>query len=305
MHPRAYRLVFPEPKPAKAPSVLRVRPVPPPPSGPGPSDQAALAFEPRELWVAAHVPRLPLAALQTTGGGAPRVVTDAEDRNQRIIAADPRAEAEGVRAGMTLGAALAVMPGDVVRDKYEDVEINPVKVVAEEPVSTFSIDVDTASYSNVRRMINQGYLPPKDAVRIEELINYFDYEYALPKSKNQPFETNVKIVPSPWAEGRQLMHVAIQGYDIERQARPPLNLTLLIDVSGSMSDQNRSGEQPWSRPAIPGSLPPPHRSGSHKKPAPSRDSSSSFPSIADRRRPWNSDRRISPASQPRFSGSAI
>lgn len=130
-------------------------------------------------------------------------------------------------------------PGDVVRDKYEDVEINPVKVVAEEPVSTFSIDVDTASYSNVRRMINQGYLPPKDAVRIEELINYFDYEYALPKSKNQPFETNVKIVPSPWAEGRQLMHVAIQGYDIKPEARPPLNLTLLIDVSGSMSDQNK------------------------------------------------------------------
>ena len=130
-------------------------------------------------------------------------------------------------------------PGDVVRDKYEDVEINPVKVVAEEPVSTFSIDVDTASYSNVRRMINQGYLPPKDAVRIEEMINYFDYEYALPKSKSQPFETTVKIVPSPWAEGRQLMHVAIQGYDIKPDARPPLNLTLLIDVSGSMSDQNK------------------------------------------------------------------
>jgi Ca-activated chloride channel family protein len=110
-------------------------------------------------------------------------------------------------------------PGDVLRDKYEDVEINPVKVVAEEPVSTFSIDVDTASYSNVRRMINQGYLPPKDAVRIEEMINYFDYEYALPKSKSQPFETTVKIVPSPWAEGRQLMHVAIQGYDIKPDAR--------------------------------------------------------------------------------------
>jgi protein ImuB len=111
MHPRAYRLVFPEPKPAKAPSVLRVRPVPPPPSGPGPSNQAALAFEPRELWVAAHVPRLPLAALQTTAGAAPLVVIDGEDRNQRIVALDPRAEVAGVRAGMTLGAALAVEPG--------------------------------------------------------------------------------------------------------------------------------------------------------------------------------------------------
>ena len=131
------------------------------------------------------------------------------------------------------------MPGEVNRDNYQDVKINAVKVVAEEPVSTFSIDVDTASYANVRRMLNQGYLPPKDAVRIEELINYFDYEYALPKSKDKPFETTVKVVPSPWAEGRQLMHVAIQGYDIKREQRPPLNLTLLIDVSGSMSDQNK------------------------------------------------------------------
>jgi protein ImuB len=87
-----------------------VRPVPPPPSGPGPSDQAALAFEPRELWVAAHVPRLPLAALQTSAGAAPLVVTDAEDRNQRILCADPRAEAAGVHEGMTLAAALAIMP---------------------------------------------------------------------------------------------------------------------------------------------------------------------------------------------------
>src|SRR5690349_6631093 len=116
MHPRSYRLVFPEPKAPRAPSVLRVRPAPPPPSGPGPSDQAALAFEPRELWVAAHVPRLPLAALQAAAGGAstvspPIVVIDGEDRNQRIIAADPRAEAAGVCEGMTLGAALAFMPG--------------------------------------------------------------------------------------------------------------------------------------------------------------------------------------------------
>ncbi len=131
------------------------------------------------------------------------------------------------------------MPGDVDRENYENVKINGVKVVAQEPVSTFSIDVDTASYSNVRRMLNQGYLPPKDAVRIEEMINYFDYGYDLPKSKEATFETTVKIVPSPWAEGKQLMHVAVQGYDIKADSRPPLNLTLLIDVSGSMSAQNK------------------------------------------------------------------
>ena len=131
------------------------------------------------------------------------------------------------------------MPGDVDRENYENLKINGVKVVAEEPVSTFSIDVDTASYSNVRRMLNAGYLPPKDAVRIEEMINYFDYGYDLPKSKATPFETTVKVVPDPWAEGKQLMHVAVQGYDIKADSRPPLNLTLLIDVSGSMSAQNK------------------------------------------------------------------
>jgi Ca-activated chloride channel family protein len=78
------------------------------------------------------------------------------------------------------------LPGTINRENYEDVKINAVKLVAEEPVSTFSIDVDTASYANVRRMLNAGHLPPKDAVRIEELINYFDYDYALPKSKTTP-----------------------------------------------------------------------------------------------------------------------
>ena len=92
-----------------APSVLRVRPAPPPPTGPG--AQAALALAPRELWVAAHVPGLPLAALRAAERGAPLVVVDAEDRNQRVVAADARAVAAGVRIGMTLGAALAAAPG--------------------------------------------------------------------------------------------------------------------------------------------------------------------------------------------------
>ncbi len=129
MHPRAHRLVFPEPKAPKAPSVLRVRPVPPPPSGPGPSDQAALAFEPRELWVAAHVPHLPLAALRaaadsaTTRGMAPVVVFDPEDTHQRVIAADARAEAAGVQVGMTLGAALAAEPGIAPRARDPAAEL--------------------------------------------------------------------------------------------------------------------------------------------------------------------------------------
>jgi protein ImuB len=108
MHPRAYRLVFPEPKPKATPSVLRVRPASP--SGPGGGRQAALKLEPRELWVAAHVPQLSLLACTPSANGAPRVVLDPEDRHQRIIDADPQAQEAGVRSGMTLGAALAAMP---------------------------------------------------------------------------------------------------------------------------------------------------------------------------------------------------
>jgi protein ImuB len=124
-HPRSHRLVFPEPKPVKAPSVLRVRPVPPPPSGPGPSDQASLAFEPRELWVAAHVPRLPLVALQAVEANpaAMLVVVDPDDRNQRVLAADARAEAAGVQVGMTLGAALAAAPDIEPRSRDTQAEL--------------------------------------------------------------------------------------------------------------------------------------------------------------------------------------
>ncbi|MEZ5956805.1 MAG: VWA domain-containing protein [Hyphomonadaceae bacterium] len=131
------------------------------------------------------------------------------------------------------------MPGTVDRENYEDVDTNPVHMVSTDPVSTFSIDVDTASYSNVRRLLNSGRLPPQDAVRTEELINYFRYDYPLPDSREQPFSTNVTVAPSPWAEGRQLVHIGLQGYNIVPRERPPLNLTLLLDVSGSMAAQDK------------------------------------------------------------------
>ena len=110
MHPRAYRLIFPEPGQRRTPSVLRVRPAAPPPSGPGPEDQAALALESRELWIAVHVPRLPLLALRSAAQDLPLVVIDPEDPHQRIVDADDKALAAGVRIGMTLAAALAAAP---------------------------------------------------------------------------------------------------------------------------------------------------------------------------------------------------
>ena len=134
---------------------------------------------------------------------------------------------------------IMVQPEPEFRDKYEDVDPNPVKLVSEEPVSTFSIDVDTASYANVRRFLEDGVLPPKDAVRIEELINYFDYTYPQPADGEAPFSTQVNLMPSPFAEGRELMQIGIQGRDIDRDARPPINLTLLMDVSGSMFSDDK------------------------------------------------------------------
>ncbi|MEP0314677.1 MAG: VWA domain-containing protein [Hyphomonas sp.] len=143
--------------------------------------------------------------------------------------------------GMMAGAPAPVMvaPAPDFRDQYEDVDPNPVKLVSEEPVSTFSIDVDTASYANVRRFLEDGVLPPKDAVRIEELINYFDYTYPQPAEGEAPFSTQVNVMPSPFAEGRELMQIGIQGRDIDRDARPPINLTLLMDVSGSMFSDDK------------------------------------------------------------------
>jgi Ca-activated chloride channel family protein len=124
---------------------------------------------------------------------------------------------------------------DVGRDKFEDFEENPVKVVSENPVSTFSVDVDTSSYAFMRRRINNGVLPQKDAVRIEELINYFDYNYPLPETKDEPFKPTTTVVPSPWAKGKKLVHIGIKGYDIEPAEKPRSNLVFLLDVSGSMN----------------------------------------------------------------------
>ena len=125
------------------------------------------------------------------------------------------------------------------RDRFETKENNPVKRVAEEPVSTFSIDVDTASYSFVRRALNSGALPQKAAVRVEELINYFPYAYPKPESAEVPFKPTITVMPSPWNAGNQLVHVAIKGYDIQSAERPRANLVFLMDVSGSMQPADR------------------------------------------------------------------
>jgi len=127
------------------------------------------------------------------------------------------------------------------REQYAHQEDNPVKRAAEQPVSTFSIDVDTGAYANVRRLLNQGQLPPPDAVRVEELINYFDYDYPLPDSRRPPFRVSTELAPTPWNPKTLLLAIGIKGYDVAKTQLPPANLVFLIDVSGSMESANKIG----------------------------------------------------------------
>lgn len=125
------------------------------------------------------------------------------------------------------------------RDQFANAPVNGFKDVRQDAVSTFSIDVDTASYSVVRSQLTRYQLPSPQAVRTEELINYFPYDYHRPASANEPFATDVSVMPNPWAKGRKLIRIGIQGYQIKTEERPPANLVFLIDTSGSMEGPNR------------------------------------------------------------------
>jgi Ca-activated chloride channel family protein len=125
------------------------------------------------------------------------------------------------------------------RDRFENFESNPVKQVSEVPVSTFSADVDTSSYGFVRKQLNQGVLPQKDAVRVEEMINYFDYAWPAAESREAPFRPTIVVSDSPWNKGRKLIHIGIKGYELPARQRPDANLVLLIDVSGSMDSPDK------------------------------------------------------------------
>lgn len=131
-----------------------------------------------------------------------------------------------------------VSPQDFNTEEYDRIQENPFLEVLKNPQSTFSIDVDTASYTNVRRFINSGKLPPPDAVRIEELINYFRYEYPQPTG-NQPFSFTTELSNTPWNPGNKLLLIGLQGVDMATEQLPPANLVFLIDVSGSMDQENK------------------------------------------------------------------
>ncbi len=123
----------------------------------------------------------------------------------------------------------------VGRDRFDYHAPNPVKRAVDEPVSTFSVDVDTASYSFCRRALQNGHMPPTNAIRIEEMINYFDYDYPLPADRSAPFMPTVSVFPTPWNQDTLLLHIGIKGFETVPEKRPGANLVFLVDVSGSMN----------------------------------------------------------------------
>ena len=176
------------------------------------------------------------------------MVREQAHAREQMAARRSRAELRSPSARMSpemkMRAALAELSGPPQdpgqgRDRFSRFDANPVKVTAEEPVSTFAIDVDTASYGFVRASLQDGVLPQQDAVRTEELVNYFPYDYAPPNSRETPFAAHVSLMPAPWNTANRLLHVGIKGYVADRSEAPRANLVFLIDTSGSMNQPDK------------------------------------------------------------------
>jgi len=182
---------------------------------------------------------------------APPVKTDFYREKEEIQSYEiKRANANGPQTlglAQTMPASLPRMHMDSIRmpadrayrEQYEHPGDQQTTRVSDVPVSTFSIDVDTGSYSNMRRWISQGQLPPEDAVRAEEFINYFDYSYEVPDESKHPFSVNTEIAQTPWNAATYLVRIGIQGYTVPHQALPASNLVFLVDVSGSMQSSDK------------------------------------------------------------------
>lgn len=164
-------------------------------------------------------------------------------RQQSIVSKDEMAAptddaTDGIVSNLAVKTDEKKVEREFNTEAYDNIVENEFMTVKNQPLSTFSIDVDEAAYSNVRRYITEGSLPPKGAVRIEEMINYFDYDYQQPES-GKPFSVNTEVAPAPWNKNHQLVHIGLQGYDIPKDNLPTSNLVFLIDVSGSMQDENK------------------------------------------------------------------
>lgn len=171
-------------------------------------------------------------------------VMEAAEAHYDLAAPKPQASAKLKRSPAPVAGLVASVSDDGLRaiedrERFASEDANPLKITSEEPVSTFSIDVDTASYAYSRAAIMDGYLPNPDAVRIEEMVNYFPYDYRAPDQGEAPFATSVAVFQTPWNQHTKLIHIGIQGQKPAVEDRPPLDLVFLIDTSGSMHDSNK------------------------------------------------------------------
>jgi Ca-activated chloride channel family protein len=188
-------------------------------------------------------------AQQVTRGAGEPMSREAQDaKNQPTVPAKtlalsapgpaPRSRSEANSMALPDSGPVDITGSDFNREGYDRIQDNPFLSVSENPLSTFSIDVDTASYSNLRRFLNSGSLPPKDAVRIEEMINYFSYDYPDPESE-QPFSVHTEVAQAPWKPEHRLLKVGLKGREMAWENRPSSNLVFLLDVSGSMQPANK------------------------------------------------------------------
>jgi Ca-activated chloride channel family protein len=205
---------------------------------------AALAEAERASQASAHAPPRALAQAQARSR---REAAEVAATHAHLAPSAPPAPVASLAADMRLqafaapapaGGYLAVVP-QANTERYEARDDNPVQRAGEQPVSTFSVDVDTGSYANVRRMLRHGERPPADAVRVEEFLNYFGYGHPAPATREAPFRVTTELAPSPWNANRQLLMVGIKGYDVDKAALPPSNLVFLIDTSGSMQSEDK------------------------------------------------------------------
>lgn len=187
---------------------------------------------------------MPVDVAQPAGPQQPGVALPAAPESNRQATADQlgRASSEMKMTSSRFAPPapmLAMQASSVDTERYQHQQDNGIQVAAEQPVSTFSIDVDTGAYANVRRFLNNGSLPPQDAVRVEELINYFDYDYATPDTRDTPFRVSTELAAAPWNSEALLMRIGIKGFEVAAKDRPAANLVFLIDVSGSMDSPDK------------------------------------------------------------------
>jgi len=179
-----------------------------------------------------------IAAPVPVGIAAPAPISAPAQAIQREMRRSEREAKLSAPMLMALREVAVAPPSPPNTENYQHKEESPIKITAKEPVSTFSIDVDTGAYANVRRFLKQGQLPPKDAVRIEELINYFPYANTSKKGEH-PFGVQTEVAPAPWNPDHQLLRVRIQAMEAQAATLPASNLVFLVDVSGSMESPDK------------------------------------------------------------------